>query len=234
MLEKAVRQGILSRNVASLVDPPRKVHRELPMLTPDEVKAFIHEAKDHRLGSLFVLAITTGARQGELLGLVWNRVHLDTGEIEIRQSLQKVGGRFRLLEPKTARSLHTIGITDIAIDSLREHRGRQLLEAVDVGSAWTNDLNLVFTTTIGTPLDKTNETKRELRPLLKRAGLSTKLRFHDLRHSATSFALSQGVPIPDVSEMRGHADSATTLRVYAHAIPGTQRRVANAIQNLLS
>ena len=95
-------------------------------------------------------------------------------------------------------------------------------------------MNLVFTTTAGTPLDKDNVRKRELPPLLWYAGLSTKLRFHDLRHIAASLLLGEGVPIPTVSGMLGHSDPSTTLRVYAHAIPGVERQAAQALDNLLA
>ena len=127
-----------------------------------------------------------------------------------------------------------MALTDLCVESLRRHRAYQIREAMYLGAAWNNNLNLVFTTPIGTPLDKDNVTKRELPPVLKAAGISTKVRFHDLRHIAASLALAQGVPIPDVSQMLGHADAATTLRVYAHAIPGAQRNVAQALQRALA
>ena len=87
---------------------------------------------------------------------------------------------------------------------------------------------------MGTPLDKTNATKRELGPVLKRAGLPTALRFHDLRPIATTLTLARGVRIPAVGEMLGHADSATKLRVYAHAIPAAQRRIADTFDDPLA
>ena len=102
-----------------------------------------------------------------------------------------------------------------------------------MGSSWVNEFNLVFTSQVGTPLDKTNVLRRQLRPLLKRAGLPP-IRFHDLRHIFSSFALGQGVPVPVVSEMLGHADPAITLRIYAHAIPGAQLEAAQAIEKVLA
>ena len=93
---------------------------------------------------------------------------------------------------------------------------------------------LVFTSEVGTPLDKDNVTKRQLRRVVEASGLTVKLRFHDLRHIAASLALGQGTPITVVSEMLGHADPATTLRVYAHAIPGAQRQAADALEAALA
>ena len=218
MLEKGVRQNKVNRNEASLVDLPRLANHELPMWTLDQVKTFLAATQGSRLEALFTLAITSGARQGELLGLTWNKVNLEKGEINIRQALQRVDGSSRLIEPKTPRSKRTVALTDIAIGSLRRHRANQIRESMFLGAAWNNEFELVFTTPIGTPLDKDNVTKRELPRVLKAAGISTKLRFHDLRHIAASLALAQGVPIPDVAQMLGHSDAATTLRVYAHAI----------------
>ena len=103
-----------------------------------------------------------------------------------------------------------------------------------VGAAWANELDLVFTTPIGTPLDKDNVRKRELPPLYRAVGLPPELTFHDLRrHIAASLALGIGVSIPAVSEMLGHTDPSTTLRVYAHAIPGAQREAARALDKAL-
>ncbi|MSQ17739.1 MAG: site-specific integrase [Dehalococcoidia bacterium] len=234
MLEKAVRLEMIPRNVARLVDLPRVVHRELPMVTPQEARAFLRSAGDHRLEALFVLGITTGARQGELLGLTWNKVHFDDGYIEIRHALQKVNGQATLVEPKTARSSRTVALTSMAMEALRTHRLRQMKESFELGPAWRNEYNLVFTTSIGTPLDKDNVTKREFKAVIKAAGLSAKLRFHDLRHIAASLALSNGTPVHVVSEMLGHSDAAITLRVYAHLIPGAQRQAALALENVLA
>ena len=234
MLDKAVRWGLVARNVAKLVDLPRQVHRELPMLTPAEVRALLAGASQTRLEALFTLALTTGARQGELLGLRWDRVDLDSGVIKISHALQKRNGRPQLVEPKTIRSRRSIVLAGLAIKALRRHRARQAEEALSLGATWDNHMNLVFCSEVGTPLDKDNVTKRQLRKVVEASGLSIKLRFHDLRHIAASLALGQGTPITVVSEMLGHADPATTLRVYAHAIPGAQRQAADALDAALA
>jgi len=233
MLGKAFRWGVVARNVAALVSPPRVRVREKVMLTPEQVRAFLRTAEGHRLETLFTLAITTGARSGELLGLTWECVDLDQGFVHIRKALQQTEDGLSLAEPKTARSRRSVAIPQIAVVSLRGHRARQAEEALRLGSAWRNDYGLVFTTEIGTPLDARNVLKRQLRPLLAMAGLPSALRFHDLRHIAISLALAQGMPVPAVSEMVGHADAAITLRVYAHAIPGGQRQVADALESVL-
>ena len=234
MLEKAVRQNVLVRNVASLADLPRRIRRDLPMITPQQVQAFLRATNEHRLEALFVLAITTGARQGELLGLRWDHVDLDEGIIDIRWALQKVQGKVHLVEPKTSSSVRSVALTELAVAALRRRRMQQIKDKVYVGQGWANEMNLVFTTPLGTPLDKDNVRKRELPPLLKAGGLPTELRFHDLRHIAASLSLGNGVSITTVSQMLGHSDAATTLRVYAHAIPGAQREAAKTLNILLA
>jgi integrase len=234
MLEKAVRWDFVVRNVADLVESPRVPPRDLVVLDAGQARSFLSACRGHRLEGLFVLAITTGARSGELLGLSWDQVDLDGGTITIRRSLQELGGEFALAEPKTSRSRRTVALTTIAVDALRRHRVRQLEESLRLGPAWRNDWNLVFTNEVGAPVDRHNLLPRDYRPLLAKAGLPVTLRFHDLRHIAASLALGQGMPIPAVSEMLGHADAAITLRVYAHAVPGAQRQVAQAMQAILA
>jgi len=159
--------------------------------------------------------------------------NVGVGLINIRRALQKVDGKVVLVEPKTPSANRTLALTELAVAALKRHRASQIRERMYIGAAWENELNLVFTTPVGTPLDKDNVRKRELPPLYKAAGLPLKLTFHDLRHIATSLALGSGVPIPAVSEMLGHTDASTTLRVYAHAIPGAQREAARALDKAL-
>jgi len=234
MLEKAVRWDVMIRNVADLVEPPRVPPRDLVVLDGTQARAFLTACRGHRLEALFVLALTTGARSGELLGLSWDQVDLPAGTISIRRSLQELGGKLVLTEPKTRRSRRTVAIPAVAVEALRRHHVRQLEESLRLGPAWRNEWNLVFTNEVGAPVDRHNLLPRDYRPLLAKAGLPTSLRFHDLRHIAASLALGQGMPIPAVSEMLGHADAAITLRVYAHAVPGVQRQVAQAMQAVLA
>ena len=230
MLERAVRWGAVVRNVARLADPPRAVRRELPMITAEQAGHLLTAARDHRQEALFVLALTTAARQAELLGLTWSVVDLDRGVIHIRASLQRLDGEARLVEPKTARSRRTIALAPMAVAALRRHRTQQMEEALRVGPAWDNSLDLCFTSPLGQPLRRHNVLRRELRPLLTAAGLPESLRFHDLRHIAASLALSQNVPWTLVSEMLGHGNVSTTMNVYAHTVPGTQGQMADAME----
>ncbi|MCH7990693.1 MAG: M28 family peptidase, partial [Planctomycetes bacterium] len=151
-------------------------------------------------------------------------VDLDNGEIDIRQALQRIDGRFQLVEPKTSSSMRTIAIPNIALDALRRHRTRQLEESLRLGRAWKNDMNLVFCTTIGTPLDKGNVTKREFRPLLKHAGLDTRLRFHDLRHSCASYLAQRGCSLLEIGQVLNHKTASMTFR-YSHLQKDHARKI---------
>ena len=232
MLGKAVRWGKLTRNVTELVDVPHTQHREKVMLSPTDVNRLLDTAKGHRYEALFTLAVTTGARSGELLGLTWDEVDLDKGIINIRRSLQKMKDGYGLGDPKTKRSRRQIALPDMTIRSIKAHRVRQIEDSLRLGAAWSNDLNLVFTTGFGTKLNSNNILNREFRPLLMRAALPETLRFHDLRDIAASLLLATE-PITDVSDMLGHADPSITMKVYAHALPGAPRRMANAMDKIL-
>ncbi len=233
MLGRAARMGVVPHNVADLVDPPRPPQRELPAFTLYQARSLLAAARDHRLRALIVLAITTGARSGELLGLTWDDVDLEGAVVDINKSLQKQGRRVALVKSSRTRSRRKVAIPDTAVEALRWHRARQAEESLSIGPKWRNDLDLVFTTRVGTPLDRTNVLRRELRPLLKKAGLPESLRFSDLRHIAACLALGQGTPVVAVSEMLGHADAAATLRLYGHAVPSSIRQVADTMETAL-
>jgi integrase len=234
MLGDAYRWDYVVRNVAELVTPPKPSKRDVPVFSIDEAKRFISTARQSEHEALYVVAATTGARSAELLGLTWDAVDLDEQVIHIGKALQYQGGKPSLVEPKTKASVREIALTGMAVDSLRRQRTKQDTQALSLGPAWQNSMNLVFTNTVGSPLDRHNVLKRGLRPLLKEAGLDAALRFHDLRHIAASLALGQGLPVTLVSQMLGHASVATTLNVYAHVIPGTQRQVADEMERLLA
>ena len=117
---------------------------------------------------------------GEVVTVRWDHVDLDEGVIDIRWALQKVQGKVHLVGPKTSSSVRSVALTELAVGALRRRRMQQIKDKVYVGQGWANEMNLVFTTPLGTPLDKDNVRKRELPPLLKAGGMPTELRFHDL------------------------------------------------------
>lgn len=228
---KAVRLGLIPRNPASLADVPKVPRREPPMFDQRDFQTFVSAARDNRLEALFVLAITSGARSGELLGLRWLDIDFEAGLLHIRRALHLSQGEFSLAEPKTSSSLRSLALSRVAQDALRRHRTRQNEQALGVGPAWSNPWDLVFTNEIGGPLDRHNVLRRELRPLLAEVGLPP-LTFHDLRSVAGSLALDHGVPLPVVSHALGHSDISTTARHYVHLIKGAERKVAAAFDEM--
>jgi integrase len=234
MLERAVQLELIPRNPTAQIKTPRVKRRDVPVLTSEEIRGLIGAARDHRLEALFVLALTVGARQSELLGLRWSDVHWDQAEMSISRKLRtSKGGGFVLEEPKRE-SRRRVALTTFAIDALRRQRARQSEEALALGPAWSNPWGLIFTNDVGSPIHKDNLYKRQFKPWLLSTKLGHALTFHDLRHIAATFALGKGVPLPIVSAMLGHKDQATTLRIYSHTMPSQQREAADAFEVMLA
>ena len=206
---QAVRQNILARNVVDLVDAPRAARYDMQTLTSEEARALLAAASDDRLESLYVLAVATGMREGELFGLRWRDVDLDRAALSVRQTVARSHkGAFEFAEPKTAKSRRQISLAQSAIAALRSHRLRQNAERLSVGPEWAK-LDLVFTNELGRPLSPTNLYRDSFRPLLKRAHLP-QIRFHDLRHTAATLLLARNIHPKVVNEMLGHATVAIT------------------------
>ena len=231
-LHAAFRLGLVQRNVCDLVDPPRMVHHEIVVLSAEQVREFLEAVKGERLEALFVLAITTGMRQGELLALRWKDLDLDAASLTIRATLQRLRGQgFVFSSPKTRKSWRKITLSARAVEVLRRHRTQQATEGAALGSGW-DEQDLVFPNGMGRPLEGGNVLQRELRPLLAKAGLP-KIRFHDLRHTAATLLLLQGVHVKIVSGLLGHASVAITMDLYSHVLPNMQRQAASAMDTLL-
>lgn len=163
-----------------------------------------------------------GLRQGEALGLRWQDIDLDRGLLTVARQLQRIDGKLILTEPKTPRSRRTLQLPAVAIEALRAHKLRQLEERLAAGPAW-QDSGLVFTTAIGTPLDARNVV-RHFHRLLAKAGLP-RMPFHNLRHTAASLLLAQGLDIRVVQHVLGHSQISLTANLYAsrHTNPTSGR-----------
>ncbi len=232
-LSSAVKWGVASRNVADFVDPPRAAPRAVTTLTSDEARALLTAAAGSRLEALYVLAVTTGMRQGEILGLRWRDVDLDHGMVQIRGSMQALKGvGLHIAEPKTAGSRRHVMLSQRPIEALRRHRVGQAAERLRIGANW-EDNDLVFANEVGRPIAAGNLLRRSFEPLLKRAGLP-RIRFHDLRHTSATLLLGQGVHPKIVSEMLGHSKITTTLDLYSHVTPTMQREAVQAFDAILA
>jgi len=233
-LNSAVEDGKLSRNVASLIgrsNRPKATRKEMVTIAEgDQARRFLAAAKGERLEALFVLALTTGLRQGELRALRWKDVDLDRGVLAVRGSVMGTArATMTIGTPKNGKA-RSVELGSIAVQALREHRARQLEERKVV--PLRGDLGLVFCNEWGEYLP-TNTIVLALRRALSRAGLPV-IRFHDLRHTAATLMLRQGVHPKMASEMLGHSTIAITLDLYSHITPTMQRQAADAIDRALS
>ena len=224
-LKDAVRDEILYRNVAAAVKPPKRTKKEMHPLTPDQARLFLDVAKEDRHHALYVVAITAGLREGELLGLRWEDVNLDAGKLAVKRQLTRTRDGLSFTAPKRSKT-RSVRLTEHAVDALKAHRKRQLEERLAAGSLWREN-DLVFASTVGTPVDVGNLTYRSFRPLLERAGLP-RIRFHDLRHTCATILLGKGTHPKIVQEMLGHATITQTMNTYSHVLPDTQDGAVNA------
>ncbi|MGH7489677.1 MAG: tyrosine-type recombinase/integrase, partial [bacterium] len=183
-LNKAVRWGLIARNVATLVDPPRVIHKEVRVLSPEETLQLLDAARGEAIEGLIVLAVSTGLRLGEALGLKWTDIDLARRQVRINKSLQRITGQGQVLsETKTRRGRRSLVLPLTTVEALRAHQTQQSGWRRAAGSSWTHR-DFVFTSSQGQPLDQRN-VLRVFRRVLRRAKLP-RMRFHDLRHSCAS------------------------------------------------
>jgi integrase len=230
-LTQAEKWAMVSRNVAALADSPRVERHKVRPLSPDQAREFLATVRGDRLEALYTVALALGLRKGEALGLLWEDVELDAGSVTIRHQLQRVSGRKELVATKTQESNRAIALPPAVVDALRTHRIRQLEERLLAGERW-RDSGHVFTSSVGTPLDERGVTRKFQRSR-ERAGLPP-MRFHDLRHSAASLLLAQGVPMRMITELLGHTTIGTTADLYTHILPELRRDTADKMQAILT
>ena len=233
-LSQAVKWNMIPRNVSEAVNVPRPTPEEMRPLSAEEARRLLDAAAEDRLEALYVLAVTTGMRCGELLGLKWSDIDLENASVSVRRTLTRIdnGKRLALGEPKTKKSRRTIHLTEAAVEALREHLEWQLRDIEILGDRYVDE-GLVFSTQRGTPINPSNLRQRSFAPLLKKAGLP-QIRFHDLRHTCATLLLSKGVHPKFVQELLGHATIAITLDTYSHVMPGMGDQTARAMQDALS
>jgi integrase len=238
-LVDARRLQLVSINAAELVTVPKHARRAIAPLDVEQAAAFLTVAKTHRLSALFTSALACGLRLGEATGLRWDDVNLETGEVQIRQQLQVVKGALVLQPLKTAKSRRTLILPQVCLDALRAHRTRQREERLKAGAAY-RDTGLVFTTyatrgkgrSVGGGLHPRNV----LRALhaLQDAAQQPRTRFHDLRHSAASLLIAEGVSLAEVSLLLGHSELRVTMDTYAHLQKQTAARAARHMDAILA
>jgi integrase len=231
-LSQAVADGLIPRNAAD-VKAPRPAPEEMRPLSEDEARTFLDAARQagDRFEPLYVLAITTGLRRGELLGIRWDDADLDRGTLRVGRALVREGGRHVVGETKTRRGRRRVNLTPRTVAALKAHRKRQLEQRVRLAGLY-QDYGLIFPSENGTPLNPRNLVKRSFKPLLKKADLP-EIRFHDLRHTCATLLLGRSVHPKIVQELLGHATIAMTLDTYSHYLPSMGDQASGAMGDAL-
>jgi integrase len=230
-LEQALKLGLIGRNPASATTRPRPNKREMQVLNDNQVRAFLSAAKESRYYALFYLAISTGLREGELLGLKWSDLDWASRTIKVQRQIQRIPDKGLIYsEPKTSSSRRTITLGTATNQVLKEHYKYQQLERAAFKGWIENDV--IFPSTNGTPTDSRNII-RIFKGILEKAQLP-KIRFHDLRHTAATLMLQQNTHPKIVQERLGHSDITMTLNTYSHVLPGMQEEIAEKMDEIMT
>ena len=219
-LKLAQEQRLILTNPAEGCALPRVEHQEMKTLTTVQLASFFREARESGVFELYYLELATGLRRGELLGLKWEDIDLERGDLRVRRQVSRINGEVVEAPLKTKNAYRTLPLAEDAISVLKEQRRK-------VGnSPW------VFPSPNGGPISP-DSVLHMLHRVLKRAGLP-KVRFHDLRHTFATLALQNGVDVKTVSGMLGHFSAGFTLDTYAHITSAAQRQAAKTMENILS
>ena len=235
-LETAVRWNLIARNPCDLVSPPRRKRYEIRPLSLQQIQQFLAIARGHRQEALFILALSTGMRRGELLALKWQDLDLEQGTLQVRRILTRIpsklpGRGYEEAEPKTDKGRRSIALPSLAAEALRQHRLRQTEAKLKAGPDW-QDRDYVFCTSIGTHLNPTRDVLDALKSLLEQAGLPD-IRFHDLRHSCATMLVGMNVHPKIVQEILGHSQISMTMDIYSHILPTMQEEAMHKIDEAL-
>src|SRR5918995_1243098 len=232
-LAQAFKWNLIPRSPADSVKAPTPTPKEMQPLSASEARKLLEAAQGDKLEALYVLAVHTGMRRGELLGLKWPDVDWENATVRVRRTLTRTdnGRRFDLGEPKTKKSRRTVRLTLRAVEALRSHRARQAEEKLGAG-AFYHDQDLVFAGEGGGLINPSNLRQRSFKPLLKRAVLP-QITFNDLRHTCASLLFQRNVHPKLVQELLGHASIAITLDTYSHMMPGMGDYAARSMEEAL-
>lgn len=232
-LRMAEQDGILARNSAAIAEGVKMDQREGRSFTPEQAKVFLAAVKDHRLEAAYVLTLALGLRRGEVLDLTWGDVEAceDTVVLSIRRQMVDDRDGVHLSDLKTVGSRRRLHLSPPLIELLEQRRVRQQAEELVRGPRWNNANDLIFTTSVGTPLNPDGFGKT-VPKLCKEAGLGH-WSIHELRHSCASLLMAQEVPLEVVAEQLGHASIRVTKDVYGHLMPSSRAKAAEAMRTVL-
>ncbi|MEU7598148.1 site-specific integrase [Streptomyces sp. NPDC039022] len=229
-LMAACREELITRNVATLVEPPSPESRDLTPWSLEETLAFLAASRRDPLYAAFVLAIALGFRRGEIVGLRWADVDLDKREIRVRKQRQRVRGEVYDDDPKGRRRRQTLPLPAMCVAPLRWQRMRQAAMRERAGEKW-EETGYVFTTRTGRPIEPRN-LYRSFTRVAKNADLRV-IRLHDARHGCATLLTAAGVAPRVVMEILGHSQIAITMNTYTHVVQDTQREAVSHMNRLL-
>jgi integrase len=224
-LGQAIRWQLVARNVADAVEPPRPAHRPLRALDEGQTAVLVEAMRHGPFALPVLLAVTTGMRRGEILGLRWHDLDLDAGRATVQRTLEETRAGVRPKQPKTAKGRRVVALPLVAVEALRRCRAETRGDDSVGGEA------SVVTRRLGQPWSP-DEFSRAFASAMRRAGLGG-VRFHDLRHTHATLLLRQGVHPKIVSERLGHATVSITLDTYSHVLPGMQEEAARKLDAAL-
>jgi integrase len=232
-MKQAIKWKMLNQNPCELCALPRLEKTEMKFLSPKETIRFLEAGKGTKHFIVFLLAIESGMRPEEYLSLQWKDIDFEQKVLTVRRAVvwKRKGGGFSFTEPKTKKSRRSIPISNSVLHTLKTHRRRQLEERIKLGADYQN-LDLVFASEAGTPIQPKNLIDRYFKPLLEKAGLPN-IRLYDLRHTTASLLLSAGENPKVVSERLGHASIVLTLDTYSHVLPTMQKTATDKLEKLM-
>ena len=231
VLACAVKNGTLTRNVATVHRPPKVEDEEIEILSADQIADVRAALQGHTLLPLVELALATGMRRGELLGVQWGDIDLDACTLRVERSLEETGAGLRLKSPKTKRGRRNITLPPETVAMLRVHKVQQMELRFALGMGKPDDDTLVFSDVEGHLL-KPHTVSRAWRRVVAAKKLPA-VTFHALRHTHVSVLIRAGVDILTISRRLGHTKAAITLDIYGHLIGGADEAAADAISGML-
>jgi integrase len=229
-LARAMREELLIRNVARLVELPGWVRQTIVPWTVDEARSFLTVIRDDPLYPAFVLLLLYGLRRGEVLGLRWTDIDLDRGEIRVRQQIGRVSGELRIGPVKTNAGRRDLPLLPLAGDMLAMRHDAQAADREELGQAW-QDNGLIFTTRTGRPVEPRNLTRSFHR--ICRANGIRPIKLHHLRHTTATLLKNLGVPARDAQLILGHSRLAVTQEIYTHEDRQAQHEALQRISDAL-
>jgi integrase len=229
-LTRAVREELIVRNVARLVELPQWQRGTIRPWSGNEAKAFLTAAKDDSLYGAFVLLVFYGLRRGEAMGLRWEDIDFDAGTIKIRQQLQRVRGELFVAPVKTTAGKRDLPLLDLVRDALKLQEAQHAADRLAMGSAWP-ETGLVFTTRTGRPVEPRNLV-RSFRRICESNDIRV-IKVHHLRHTVGSLLKDLKVPARDAQTILGHTRISTTLEIYTDTDEAARREALTRLHDLL-